>query len=256
MKKSLITIAGFDPSGGAGALLDLRAFAAHGFHGAAVLTAVTVQNTARVAGVTALPPRLVRGQFAALARDIHCAGIKVGMLGTRDNLAEVARILGSARGIPKVVDPIFRSSSGADLLAPAAVPDFLAALRGRASLLTPNLEEAGRLTGRRKRIEDVAVMKRAAEEIFEHGRIPCLVKGGHLEGDPVDVLYDGSRFALLGRRRVRKEAHGTGCLLSAAILAGLARGKSLVLACEAGAAFVEAALREAARVGKGRPVFL
>jgi hydroxymethylpyrimidine kinase/phosphomethylpyrimidine kinase len=253
MKKSLITIAGFDPSAGAGILLDLKVFAAFGFHGAAVLTAVTIQDTRRVRDVVPLPARLVKDQFSTLARDIDIAGIKVGMAGSGENLAAIAEILGAARGIPKVVDPVFRSSSGARLLDAAAVPGFLAEIRGKASVITPNLEEARRLTGRR--VSDVAGMKRAAEEIYALGRIPCLIKGGHLGGDPVDLLYDGKAFVLFGRPRIRKDMHGTGCLLSAAILASLAKGKPLVRACEQAAGFVEKAIRKSARVGRGKPVF-
>jgi hydroxymethylpyrimidine/phosphomethylpyrimidine kinase len=253
MKKTLLTIAGFDPTAGAGVLLDLKVFAAFGFHGTAALTAVTVQDTKRVRRIVPLPARLMKDQVSVLARDIDLVGLKVGMAGSRENLAAIAGILGAARGIPKVVDPVFRSSSGAGLLDPAAVPEFLAAIRGKASLVTPNLDEGGRLVGRR--LSDVAGMKRAAEEIYGLGRMPCLIKGGHLEGDPVDLLYDGRSFTLFGRRRLRKEMHGTGCLLSAAILAGLAKGRSLSRACEQASEFVEQAIRASSRVGRGRPIF-
>jgi len=253
MKKTLLTIAGFDPSAGAGVLLDLKVFAAFGFHGTAALTAVTVQDTARVRRVVPLPSRLVRDQVSALRSDIELAGIKVGMAGTRENLAAVARILGAARGIPSVVDPVFRATSGAWLLEGRAISDFLALLRGKASLLTPNLDEARRLTGRR--VADLAGMKLAAGEIFERGRVPCLIKGGHLKGNPLDLLYDGKTFAVFGRPRMGKDVHGTGCLLSAAILAGLARGLSLQEACRRASAFVQRAIRGSVRIGGGRPLF-
>ena len=254
MKKSLLTIAGFDPSGGAGVLLDIRTFAALGFHGAAVLTAVTVQNTARVHDAVPLPASLVADQFEVLAGDLAFAGIKVGMVGSRDNVAAVAKILRAVRGKPRVVDPVFRASSGAPLLEGEAIPEFLPAIRGQATVLTPNLEEAGRLVGRR--VTDAAGMRAAAEEIYDLGRIPCLIKGGHLAGDPVNLLFDGKACALFGRPRIRKDVHGTGCLFSAALLGYLAKGKTLVKACDLATDYTAEAIRKAVRVGRGRPIFV
>ena len=253
MKKILLSIAGFDPSAGAGTLLDLKVFGRLGFQGAAVLTAITVQNTVRVHEVVPLPAGLVADQFEVLAGDMDFTGLKIGMAGSRDNLAGIAKILRAGRGMPRVVDPVFRASSGAPLLETDAVPEFLPAIRGQATVLTPNIEEAERLTGRR--IADVESMRAAAEEIFDLGRVPCLVMGGHLAGDPVNLLFDGKTTALFGRPRIRKDVHGTGCLFSAALLAYLARGKSLVKSCELATDFAAQAIREAVRVGRGRLIF-
>jgi len=253
MKKSLLTIAGFDPSAGAGALLDLKVFGRLGFHGAAVLTAVTVQNTVRVHEMVPLPAGLVADQFEVLAGDIDFAGLKVGMAGLRDNVAAIAKILRAGRARPRVIDPVFRASSGAALLEGDAVPEFLPAIRGQATVLTPNLEEAGRLVGRP--IADVAGMREAAEEIYDLGRIPCLIKGGHLVGDPINLLFDGKTWAIFGRPRIRKDVHGTGCLFSAALLAYLAKGKALIKACELATDFTAQAIQAAVRVGRGRPIF-
>jgi hydroxymethylpyrimidine/phosphomethylpyrimidine kinase len=253
MKKILLSVAGFDPSAGAGILLDLKVFGRLGFQGTAVLTAITVQNTVRVHEVVPLPAGLVADQFEVLAGDMDFAGLKIGMAGSRDNLAGIAKILRAGRGRPRVVDPVFRSSSGAPLLDSDAVPDFLPAIRGEATILTPNLEEAGRLTG--CRVTDVEGMRAAAEKIYDLGRIPCLVKGGHLAGSPVNLLFDGKTCALFGRPRIRKVVHGTGCLFSAALLGYLARGKALVKACELATDFTAQAIREAVRPGRGRMIF-
>jgi hydroxymethylpyrimidine/phosphomethylpyrimidine kinase len=253
MKKILLSVAGFDPSAGAGTLLDLKVFGRLGFRGVAVLTAVTVQNTVRVHEVIPLPAGLIADQFEVLAGDMTFAGLKIGMAGSRDNLAEIAKILRAGRGRPRVVDPVFRASSGAPLFDTAAVPEFLPAIRGQATVLTPNLEEAGQLTGRP--IADVKGMREAAEDIYDLGRIPCLVKGGHLAGDPINLLFDGKTTALFGRPRIRKDVHGTGCLFSAALLGYLARGKALVKACELATDFTAQAIREAVRTGRGRMIF-
>src|SRR5512135_1908730 len=155
--KTLLTIAGHDPSGGAGAGLDLRVFERLGFRGAAVLTAVTAQDAVSVKQVHHLPPALVRSQYRALAGRTALAGIKVGMAGSLENLEAAAGILGRHRGLPRVVDPVFLSSSGAALLEKKAAASFLRVIRGTASLLTPNLGEAAVLAGRR--VETVEDMK-------------------------------------------------------------------------------------------------
>jgi len=253
MKKVLLTIAGFDPSGGAGVLLDTAVFRRLGFHGAAVLTALTAQGPAGVRNVRPVEPSVVRSQYRALVRDLVPAGIKVGMAATAANLAAVGRILDRHTSVPRVIDPVLRSSSGAWLLERTAVPGFLDAVRGRASLLTPNLEEAGRLSGRP--VTTIADMEAAAREIFDRTGVPCLVKGGHLAGDAVNVLFDGRRVYLFGKPRLRKDVHGTGCFFSAALLAFLARGRSLPRAGELATEMTRNGIRAARPIGRGRAVF-
>jgi hydroxymethylpyrimidine/phosphomethylpyrimidine kinase len=251
--KTLLTFAGHDPSGGAGAGLDLRVFERLGFRGAAVLTSVTAQDAARVRRVHHLPPALVRSQYEALVGEVAPAGIKVGMAGSLDNLRMVARILGRHPDIPKVVDTVFASSSGAALLEKRAVASFLQVMRGAASLLTPNLGEASVLTGRSvKTVED---MKESARSIGESGGIPCLVKGGHLAGAAVDVLWDGRDLHIFGHARVNADVHGTGCFLSAAILAYLATGCLLPQACRRAIALTVRTIRRSVPAGGGRRVF-
>ena len=250
MTENLLTIAGYDPSGGAGALLDLAVFESFGFRGLGVLTSVTAQNPARVAAVHHLPARILTGQYGALAGAFDFAGIKVGMLGTAANLAAAARILAGNPAVPRVVDPVLRSSSGALLLEKKAWPRILPLLRGRASLLTPNLDEASALSGFRVRtVED---MQAAARSIQRTCLVPCLVKGGHLEGRPVDILFDGRTIRAFDHPRMRRDVHGTGCFLSSCILVFLARRRPLEEACARGIEWTSRALRAAAPAPEGR----
>ena len=252
--KNLLSIAGYDPSGGAGVLLDIKVFECLGFHGFGVLTAVTAQNPDRVDRVYPLTARAVSSQFGKLAESAVFAGIKVGMIGTADNLAAVARILARSAGISRVIDPVFRSSSGAALLQRRAWPRYLAGLGGKADLITPNLAEAEILTG--LRVRSVPEMRRAAALITRTSRIPCLVKGGHLKGNAVDVLFDGREFTIYGHARSVKDVHGTGCFLSSAILGYLAEGHPLEDACRRGIALTGRAIRAAAPAADGRWVFV
>ncbi|MBM3311189.1 MAG: hydroxymethylpyrimidine/phosphomethylpyrimidine kinase [Candidatus Aminicenantes bacterium] len=252
MTRTLLTIAGFDPSGGAGALSDTAVFRFLGFHGAAILTAVTAQGPSGVRAVQALPPKFILAQHRALVRDIDLAGLKVGMAATAENLAAVGRILGRHPGIPRVVDPVLRSSSGARLLEKAAAAGWLAAVRRRASVLTPNLSEASRLAGRA--VDSVEAMSEAAGLLFDRTEVPCLITGGHLSGPAVNVLYDGRRLYRFERKKLPGDVHGTGCFFSAALLGFLALGRSLPRAAALATDLTYLGIRAAVRLGRGRPV--
>jgi hydroxymethylpyrimidine kinase/phosphomethylpyrimidine kinase len=249
----VLSVSGFDPSGGAGALLDAAVLRRMGFRAAAVLTAVTVQNTAGVKSVHPLAARLVRAQWRALAEEEPIAGIKVGMAATADNLRTIVRELGRYPGIPRVVDPVLQSTSGAGLIDPAAVSSYLEKLEGRATLLTPNREEAARLAGRP--VRSVREMEEAARIIFERSGAACLVKGGRLPGASVDVLYDGRRSSLFSQPRLAGDVHGTGCYLSASILGFLVRGLALPDAVRRAAAATHREMRRSASAPGGRRRF-
>ncbi|MCX6569640.1 MAG: hydroxymethylpyrimidine/phosphomethylpyrimidine kinase [Candidatus Aminicenantes bacterium] len=253
MPKNLISIAGYDPSAGAGVLLDIGVFERLGYRGFGVLTAVTAQNAERVDRVFPIAARAVAGQFDRLSETAVIAGIKVGMIGTSGNLAAVGRILAREAHIPRVVDPVFRSSSGALLLEKKAWPRYLDVIGGKADLITPNLDEAEILVG--GPVRSVPAMRKAAAEIARAGRIPCLLKGGHLAGRPVDVLYDGRKFTEFEQERSVKGVHGTGCFLSSAILGYLVEGRALKEACGLGIALVGKAIREAVPAAGGRWTF-
>jgi hydroxymethylpyrimidine/phosphomethylpyrimidine kinase len=253
LTRNLLSIAGFDPSGGAGALLDMRVFGALGFHGTAVLTALTVQNTVEVRKVIPLPARTVSAQYQALVRDMPPAGIKVGMLGSRSVVPAIGRILSSHPGVPRVIDPVLRASSGARLFETAGVSALVRAVRGNASLITPNMEEASVISG--IPVRTPADMREAARVLFGLTAVPCLVKGGHLEKSALNILFDGRRTSVFGHEKIARDVHGTGCFLSSAILAHLARGRSLEKACGLAADMVHAAILDAVRAGRGRYVF-
>ena len=253
MIKGLVSIAGWDPSAGAGVLLDLLVFEKLGQRGFGVLAAVTAQGPERVVGVFPLPARAVADQFESLAGGLVVGGIKVGMLATSANLKVVAGILAKHDGLPRVIDPVLRSSSGALLLEKKAWPRFLETVEGKAGLITPNLAEAAALTGHP--VRNAAEMRAAAERIYRRSGIPCLVKGGHLEGQAVDILFDGTEFSAFAHAKVPRNVHGTGCFLSSAILCYLAEGRPLKEACGLGIFRVGRAIRAAVPGGEGVWVF-
>ncbi len=250
--RTLLSLAGFDPSGGAGLILDLAVFRGLGFHGAGVMTALTFQNTRGVQGVRSLPRRDVEAQYRALRDDLPWSGLKVGMIGSPENLAFIGRVLAGNGRLPRVIDPVLRSSSGARLLERTAVSRFLASIRGRASVITPNIAEAAVLSGRHIRGLDDA--RRAARAIFEATGVPCLIKGGHGQGPVVDLLYDGRTDKVFVHKRLTADVHGTGCFLSAALLAFLAGGRDLERACGLAIRLTVRAMRESIRPGRGRRI--
>lgn len=227
-----LSIAGIDPSGGAGIYADLKAFSALGAYGAGVVAALTAQNTRGVAGVHGVPPPFVRLQLDTLFADLRIDAAKVGMLGTAPIAIAVAEGLAapiaSGRLAHLVVDPVMVSKSGDTLLGREAIATLIEAVLPLATMITPNLPEAGVLLAARAP-ETLAEMRRAAERLRrllrDDGRRFVLLKGGHLEGDAIDLLHDGERMIELAAPRIEtRNTHGTGCTLSAAIAALLAHG--------------------------------
>jgi len=253
MAKNLISIAGYDPSASAGVLLDLKVFERLGRRGFGVLTAVTAQGPGGVSAVFPVPARAVTSQFERMAEGLDIAGIKVGMLATAANLRAAARILESRKRLPRIIDPVLCSSSGMPLLEKKAWPLFLDAVEGRADLITPNLDEAAALT--RRPVRNVAEMKLAAEKIHKRSGLPCLLKGGHLEGQALDILFDGREFAAFAHPKEARSVRGTGCFLSSAILCYLAEGRPLKEACGLGIVRVVRAIRAAVPAGRGAWIF-
>jgi hydroxymethylpyrimidine/phosphomethylpyrimidine kinase len=247
-----LTIAGSDSGGGAGVQADLKVFFALGCHGMSAITALTAQNTLEVAGIHPIPPDFVRAQIDAVAGDIGVDSAKTGMLASAEIVESVADAM-AAHDITKlVVDPVFVSKHRDRLLAPEAVDALKTKLLPLALVITPNLYEAGALLGR-DQIETLDDMKEAAVELGSFGSRSVLLKGGHLPGDrAVDVFWDGTRCTeLAGPRYDTSDTHGTGCALSAAIAAFLARGEDLSGAVAEGKRFVSGAIRRSLRLGKG-----
>jgi hydroxymethylpyrimidine/phosphomethylpyrimidine kinase len=244
-----LTIAGSDPSGGAGLQADLKTFHQHGVYGMSVVTLVTVQNTRGVSAVEVLAPRLVTEQLDAVMADIPPAAIKTGALGRADVIAAVA-VRAAGFRVPLVVDPVMVSKHGAALIADDAVRALVADLLPRATLVTPNLPEAERLAG--FPVGDVAAMEQAARAIAALGPTHVLVKGGHLDGAAVDVLWSEGRVTTFSSPRIdTRHTHGTGCTLSAAITARLAAGEPVATAVASACRFIRAAIAGAPGLGGG-----
>lgn len=249
MRTVALTIAGSDPSGGAGIQADLKTFHQFGVYGEAVVTLVTVQNSVRVARVEVLSPELVAEQIAAVLEDIPPAAAKTGALGSAEVVRAVAE---SAAGFafPLVVDPVMISKHGTPLLAEDAVAALRDHLLPRAALLTPNVPEAEALACRPIHSPDDA--RAAARQIREMGARAVLIKGGHKEGDATDLLLDSAGFAEFPAPRIEtRHTHGTGCTYSAAIAAGLAHGLNLRDAVARAKRFVHEAIRTAPGLGRG-----
>ncbi len=253
-----LTIAGFDPSCGAGVTADLKTFAAHGVYGVAAITALTVQSTQGVRGVEPVQPGLLRDTLECLAADIPLAGIKLGMLATAGLVAEVDRFLKShAKLQPQVVlDPVARSSSGAALLDDRGVALLRERLLGVADWVTPNLEELALLTGRE--VSDAEHVPAAAAELATlaaavgNPGLTVVVTGGHLDRPDDYLLLDGEGTWLPGKRIETRATHGTGCAFSSALLANLVRGQQGGDAVRSAKHYVAEALRAAYPVGQGR----
>jgi hydroxymethylpyrimidine/phosphomethylpyrimidine kinase len=244
-----LTIAGSDPSGGAGLQADLKTFHQFGVYGEAVVTLITVQNSVRVSRVEVMPAELIEEQIAAVLEDIPPGAAKTGALGSAEVVRAVARAAEHFH-FPLTVDPVMISKHGLPLLPNEAIDALRDELLPRAALLTPNAPEAEALSGRLIRSLDDA--RCAAESIWRMGARAVLVKGGHLQGDATDVLFDGAEFREFPATRINTpHTHGTGCTYSAAIAACLARGLNLGDAIGSAKQFVHEAIRTAPGFGRG-----
>jgi hydroxymethylpyrimidine/phosphomethylpyrimidine kinase len=246
-----LTIAGSDSGGGAGIQADLKTFHQFGVFGTSVITAVTAQNTRGVSAIHAVPLADVVAQIDALADDLPPAAFKTGMLATASLVAAVADAI-RRHGLPRyVMDPVMVATSGDRLLERAAERSLRDDLLPLATVVTPNLEEAAILS--EMTVESLDDMAAAARRIVELGAAAALVKGGHLRGEAVDLLWDGVEQRLWRRPRIEtRHTHGTGCTLSAGIAAGLARGDDLVRSVDRATRFVGRAIAAAPALGQGR----
>ena len=248
-----LTVAGSDSGGGAGIQADLKTFSAYRVFGMSVITAVTAQNSVGVQGVETLPPAFVAAQLESLLSDFGADAAKCGMLATAGIIRAVAVKLKEYRVEKLVVDPLLIATSGAPLLQPDGREALIGEILPLALVVTPNLHEAGALA-------EMAVatredMEEAARRIAKLGPRHVLVKGGHLTGEAVDLLFNGREFTTFSAPRIGSAStHGTGCTFSAAIAAGLARGRPLTEAVRDAKAYVTRAIREGFAPGKGAGV--
>lgn len=245
-----LTVAGFDPSGGAGLQADLKTFSAYGINGKSVATSITIQNTTGVRDIYNIPCKVVEQQLSAILEDGKPGAVKTGMLGDESIVETVVRLLRRHRIKNLVVDPVIRSSSGKLLLSVKGVEVLKKKLLPMALLVTPNLSETEILSG--VKICKASDRIRAARALLKLGAKKVLIKGGHLKGKPQDFFFDGKRKILFDSDRLgRGDVHGTGCALASAITAGLAKGKDAVTSVETAKEFIGLAIAGAVRSGKG-----
>jgi hydroxymethylpyrimidine kinase/phosphomethylpyrimidine kinase len=250
-----LTVAGTDPSGGAGIQADLKTFAALGVYGFSAVTVVIAQNSSRVLSSAAMEPEMVGRQIAALMMQLRPHAMKTGVLGEPAIVVEVARAIQEYELPAPVVDPVLVSSSGARLLSEQGEATMRRRLLPLAAVVTPNLAEAQALSG--IPIGGAPAMREAARLIHRMGPRAVVIKGGHLGPDQaaLDILYDGHRYIEFAGERIKGGgAHGTGCAFSAAITAWLAHGVELEEAVRKAKEFVTRALRYAFQLGEGRPL--
>lgn len=250
MMKHVLSIAGTDPSGGAGAAADCKTFCAHGCFALNVITAVVSQNTQGVRGYMDVTPDLIASQIDAVFEDIDVDAVKIGMVSVPETIRVIADKLKQYQPPYIVIDPVMVATSGHRLLVPEAEQTLKEVLLPMADVLTPNLPEAEVLTG--KAIESLHDMEEAAKAIAAMGAKAVLVKGGHRISDATDILFDGHDFHYYkGKRLESTSTHGTGCSLSSAIASNLANGLSLPDAVGAAKEYVFEGIAHAEPIGKG-----
>jgi hydroxymethylpyrimidine/phosphomethylpyrimidine kinase len=246
----LLTIAGFDPSCGAGVGADLKTFAAHNCYGVAAVTALTIQSTQGVRDVHPTPSATLRAQLDMLLEDVTLAAVKIGMLANRANASVVAEFLDKHKFAHVVLDPVSRPTAGSGELLDAAGLKFVRdELLKRATVITPNMPEAEFLTG--MEVKDLTAMKAAAQKLHEMGARAVIVTGGHLD-KPIDVLCEGGEVETFGGDHVKSpNTHGSGCTFSSAIAAQLALGQQLRESVILAKAYVTKAIEKSYQIGKG-----
>ncbi|HYF83680.1 MAG TPA: bifunctional hydroxymethylpyrimidine kinase/phosphomethylpyrimidine kinase [Clostridia bacterium] len=248
--KNVLTIAGSDSSGGAGIQADLKTFSAHGVYGMSVITAVTAQNTQGVLAVQDISVELISKQIEAIFEDIRVDGLKIGMASQISTINTIGEGLRFYKPSNIVLDPVMVSKSGYHLLQPEAMKALVDILLPLATVVTPNIPEAEVITG--IKINSIAEMEKAARAIHKMGSRNVLVKGGHLENEATDILFDGINFTYLKNRRIdTKNTHGTGCTLSAAIASNLAIGYSIEEAITKAKEYITVAIENSLSIGKG-----
>ena len=246
----VLIVAGSDSGGGAGIQADLKTVTALGGWGMTAITALTAQNTLGVAGILPVEPSFVAAQMQACASDIGADAVKTGMLVSTPIIEAVAAALRDIDCRAIVVDPVMLATSGAPLLQPEAIDTLRRSLFPLAAVITPNLLEAARLLGRT--IERVSEMREAARSLADLGPQAVLVKGGHLKGAAIDVLFDGSNLhEIPGERIESRNTHGTGCILASAIATRLAAGDRVIDATIVAKRFVTRAIRSWLTLGSG-----
>lgn len=248
--KNVLTIAGSDCSGGAGIQADLKTFSAHGVFGMSVIVSIVAENTSRVIDILDVTPDMIQKQLTAVFEDIPVDAVKIGMLSTPACMKAVAEKLKEYKPKNVVIDPVMYAKNGAALMAPSSIDTLVEMIIPLAELLTPNIPEAECISG--ITIKNKEDMKKAARLIHKMGCKNVLLKGGHLEQDASDFLYDGlNEYWFDGKRINTKNTHGTGCTLSSSLAANLANGLSLPDAVKNSKEYITLAIEHSLPIGKG-----
>ena len=248
--QKVLTIAGSDCSGGAGIQADLKTFSAHGTYGMSVITSVVAENTCEVISIHDVPVAIIEDQLDAVFTDIEPDAVKIGMLSKAETMKAVAGKLRQYQVNRAVVDPVMIAKGGCALMQEEALDALLKEVIPVSYLITPNIPEAETILG--TVIRSIEDMRTACQKIHQLGAANVLVKGGHFEGDPVDILYDGHHYYEFSGKRIHtKNTHGTGCTLSSAITANLANGLSLEHAVKEAKIYVANAILHTTPIGHG-----
>lgn len=248
--KKVLTIAGSDCSGGAGIQADLKTFSAHGVYGMSVIVSVVAENTSRVIDIEDISPNMIKKQIDAVFEDIEVDAVKIGMLSGTECMQAVSQKLKEYKPANVVIDPVMIAKGGHVLMQENALDFFISQLIPLADMLTPNIPEAETITG--MNITTVEDMKKCAKLIYSMGAKSVLVKGGHLESDAEDILFDGKSFYCYTTKRINtKNTHGTGCTFSSAIASNLALGMDFCTAVGKAKEYVTMAIQHSLDIGKG-----
>ncbi|WP_244833823.1 bifunctional hydroxymethylpyrimidine kinase/phosphomethylpyrimidine kinase [Clostridium sp. BJN0001] len=246
-----LTIAGSDSSGGAGIQADLKTFSANGVFAMSAITAITAQNTMGVKSIEDISPEMIKMQIKAVFDDIRVDAVKIGMVSKKESIEAITETLLSIKNLPPVVlDPVMISKNGFNLLSKDAEDILVKKLFPLAYLITPNIPEAEEIL--KIKISNVSQMKEAAKRLINFGPKAVLVKGGHLDGEAIDILYDGNEFSVFKQDRIHtKNTHGTGCTLSSAIASNLAKGMSISDAVKEAKRYITIAIKHSINLGHG-----
>lgn len=248
--KTALTIAGSDCSGGAGIQADLKTFSAHKVFGMSVITAVVAENTSRVISIENMPENCITDQITAVFEDITVDAVKIGMLPNESCMKTVAEELQIYKPNNIVVDPVMVAKGGCALMMDNSVKTLIDNIIPLADILTPNIPEAQAITG--MNIKTIDDMKTTAKQIYNMGAKNVIIKGGHLDGDAVDILYDGKDYYTYTSQRIQtKNTHGTGCTFSSAIASCLANGMNIYDAVSNAKDYITNAIKYSLNIGKG-----
>lgn len=249
--KSVLTIAGSDSSGGAGIQADIKSMSANGVFAMSVITAITAQNTMGVFKIEDVSPEMIKSQIEVIFEDIEVSAIKIGMVSKIESIKAISESLRNIKDLPSVVlDPVMISTSGFKLLSEDAKEMLIKELFPLAEVITPNLPEAEEILMRK--IRTLKEMEEAAKDLLKFGAKSILIKGGHLENDATDLLYDGKEFTYFRQKKIlSNNTHGTGCTLSSAIAANIAKGKSMTESVRLGKEYITGAIKNGFNIGHG-----